>query len=76
MKKLSEIKNLHLQAGDIVFHSPGGDHRSFGGGTLIKRESTQSWMVQFFDGRQFKMINWVLKKITQPLTNSGHSGKM
>jgi hypothetical protein len=61
-------RTSELECGNIVLHSPGGDHICFGPGTLIKKRPPQIWEVKFFDGREFEMVHWSLKKITDPLT--------
>jgi len=63
-------------SGNIVLHSPGADHVCFGAGTLIKQVGPILWRVQFFDGREFEMANWSLKKITGALTEHYIDGKI
>jgi len=48
----------------------------FGAGTLIKQVGPILWRVQFFDGREFEMANWSLKKITGALTEHYIDGKI
>ena len=65
-----------FECGNIVLHSPGPSYISFGAGTLIKRTGRIVWHVQFFDGREFEMANWSLKKITGLLTDDSEDGKI
>jgi len=69
MKKESLHQDTNsFQCGNIVLHTPGKEHVCFGVGTLIKKTGDELWIVKFFDGREFEMINWALKKIEPPLT--------
>jgi hypothetical protein len=71
--KIFSNNDLDLQCGNIVEHYPGPEHISFGVGTLIKKTGDELWIVKFFDGREFEMVSWGLKKIRRPLTAEYYS---